>query len=176
MTKGYLEITPSVTVKDLLDTYPGLEDELISIAPPFKKLRNPLLRRSVAKVATIRHIASVAGIPLDELISKIRTAVGQAESGASYEDAVYFTAQPDWFSPDKIVLSIDEDKVEDKDTMTLVVILKQAQDVKKGEIIELVTTFLPAPGIDRMRSKGYLVWACQVQDNLIKTYFIKNTD
>ncbi len=93
MTKSYLEITPAVTVKDLLDTYPELEDELISMAPPFKKLRNPLLRRSVAKVATIRHIASVAGIPLDELISKIRKAVGQAESGASFEDAVYFINQ-----------------------------------------------------------------------------------
>ncbi len=66
---------------------------------------------------------------------------------------------------------MDEDKLEDKDTMTLVVILKQAQNVKKGEIIELVTTFLPAPGIDKMKAKGYLAWACRVQDNLIKTYF-----
>jgi len=69
------EITPSVTVKSLLDAYPELEDVLINIAPPFKKLKNPLLRKSVAKVATIKHIASVGGIPLDELINKIREAI-----------------------------------------------------------------------------------------------------
>ncbi len=144
------------------------------MAPPFKKLRNPLLRKSVAKVATIRHIAAVGGIPLEELVNQIRQAVGQAASGESYADAIYFTDQPDWFSADKIVLSMDEDKLEDKDTMTLVVILKQAKTVEKGAIIELVTTFLPAPGIDRMRAKGYSVWACQMQDGLIKTYFLKN--
>ncbi len=169
-----IEITPSVTVKNLLDAYPELEDELISMAPPFKKLRNPLLRKSVAKVATIRHIASVGGIPLDELVNQIRQAVGQAASSESYEDAAYFTDQPDWFSADKIVLSMDEDKLEDKDTMTLVAILKQAQTVEKGKIIELVTTFLPAPGIDKMKAKGYSVWTRQVQDDLIKTYFLKN--
>ncbi len=169
-----MEITPSVTVKNLLDAYPELEDKLISMAPPFKKLRNPLLRKSVAKVATIRHIASVGGIPLDELVNKIRKAVGQAASSESYADAVYFTDQPDWFSTDKIVLSMDEDKLEDKDTMTLVVILRQAQTVKKGEIIELVTTFLPAPGIDRMKAKGYSVWTRKVENDLIKSYFLKN--
>ena len=36
--------------------YPELEEVLIGLAPPFKKLKNPLLRKSVAKIATIKHI------------------------------------------------------------------------------------------------------------------------
>jgi hypothetical protein len=159
-----------------LEAYPELEEVLIGIAPPFKKLKNPFLRRSVAKVATIKHIASVGGVPLDELITQIREAVGQPESTESYEDQDYFGEQPDWFSPDKVVLSLDEDKVEDKDKMTLVIILKEAKDVKKGEIIELVTSFLPAPGIDILKSKGYSVWTRKESDDLIRSYFLKNTD
>jgi len=60
--------------------------------------------------------------------------------------------------------------------MTLVAILQQAKNVKKGEIIELVTTFLPAPGIDTLRSKGYSAWTRKSEGGLIKSYFLKNTD
>jgi len=176
MSQSNIEITPSVTVHALLEAYPELEDELIGIAPPFKKLKNPFLRRSVAKVATLKHIATVGGVPLDELIAQIREAVGQPESSESYKDQDYFGEQPDWFSPDKIALSLDEDKVEDKDKMTLVIILKEAKNVKKGEIIELVTSFLPAPGIDTLKSKGYSVWTRKESDDLIRSYFLKNTN
>ena len=176
MSQNAIEITPSVTVYDLLEAYPELEEVLIGIAPPFKKLKNPFLYKSVAKVATITHISSVGGVPLDELIGKIREAVGQPESMDSYKDQDYFGEQPDWFSSDKIALSLDEDKVEDKDKMTLVIILNEAKNVKKGEIIELVTSFLPAPGIDILKSKGYSVWTRKESDDVIKSYFLKNTD
>ncbi len=174
MPENDLDITPSVTVHALLEAYPELEEVLIGMAPPFKKLRNPILRKSVAKVATIKHISSVGNIPLNELVSKLREAVGQQVSGESYSDQDYFGERPDWFSADKIALSVDEDKVEDKDTMTLVTILREAKNVNKGEIIELVTSFLPAPGIDIMKSKGYLAWSSKENDDLIKSYFLKN--
>jgi hypothetical protein len=176
MSQSNIEINPSVTVHELLEAYPELEEVLIDIAPPFKKLKNPFLRRSVAKVATLKNIASVGGIPLDELITQIREAVGQAVISESYEDQDYFGGKPDWFSPDKVALSIDEDKVEDKDKMTLVIILKEAKNIKKGEIIELVTSFLPAPAIDILKSKGYSVWIRKESDDLIRSYFLKNTN
>lgn len=176
VSQNGLEITPSVTVHALLEAYPELEEVLIGIAPPFKKLKNPFLRKSVAKVATIEHISSVGGVPLDELIGKLREAVGLPESKESYSDQDYFGEQPDWFSPDKISLSVDEDKVDDKDRMTVVTILREAKNVKKGEIIELVTSFLPAPGIAILKSKGYSVWTRREHDDLIKSYFLKNTD
>jgi hypothetical protein len=174
--KNEIEITPSLTVHALLEAYPELEEVLIGMAPPFKKLRNPFLRASVAKVATIKHISSVGNVPLNELVNKLREAVGQAGSKESYSDQEYFGEQPDWFSPKKIALSIDEDKVEDKDTMTLVTILSEAKNVREGEIIELITSFLPAPGIDILRTKGYSVWTCKESDDLIKSYFLKNSE
>jgi len=111
MSQKGIEITPSVTVHALLEAYPELEEVLIGIAPPFKKLKNPFLRKSVAKVATIKHISSVGGVPLNELIGKLRKAVGQQESMDLHDDQDYFGDQPDWFSSDKISLSVDEDKV-----------------------------------------------------------------
>ena len=174
MTRDNIEITPSTKVNDLLDTYPELEETLIGIAPPFKKLKNPLLRKSVARVATIKHISSVGNVPLNELINKLRMAVGQSVTDDSYEDENYFLDKPDWFSEDKISLSFNEEKLGDKDKMTLVTMLQEAKNVKEGEIIELTTSFLPAPGIDRMKSKGYSVWTVKEEDDLIKSYFLRN--
>ena len=173
MTNYELEILPSTTVHELLSAYPELEDRLIGIAPPFKKLQNPLLRRSIAKVATIKNIASVGNIPLDELVNRLREEVGQSIIDETYEDEAYFTAMPDWFSSDKVAISIIEEEVEDRDKMTVVTVLREAKKLKAGEIIELITTFLPAPGIDSMRAKGYPVWTMKSDDGTIRTYFLK---
>ena len=42
--------------------------------------------------------------------------------------------------------------------MTVVAVLRESNKLKKGGIVELITTFLPAPGIDSMKAKGYSVW------------------
>jgi TusA-related sulfurtransferase len=118
----------------------------------------------------------VGNIPLNELINKIKKAVGQKITDDQYEDEEYFGVKPDWFSTDKISISIDEEKSKNKDQMTIVAILKEARNVKQGEIIELITTFLPAPGIDTMKSKGYSVWTIKEENNLIKSYFLKNKE
>lgn len=50
-----LIITPKTKVLELIETYPELEDILIEYAPAFKKLKNPLLRKTVAKIATLQQ-------------------------------------------------------------------------------------------------------------------------
>jgi hypothetical protein len=176
MSETEPDITPAVTVHKLLEAYPQLEEVLIGIAPPFKKLRNPILRRSVAKVATLRHAAAVGRVPLNELIATLRSAVGQAVSEESYEDGSYFREQPDWFAAQSIALTIEEAKLANQDEMTLGPVLRGAKSLKRGEIIELVTTFLPAPGIDVMKRKGYAIWVVQDADDVIRTYFLKQRD
>jgi len=174
MLKNELVITPSTTVHELLNTYPELEDQLIGLAPPFKKLRNPALRKSVAKVATLKHISAVGNIPLNELIHKIQDEVGQIIDSETYADEIYFSSQPDWFSTEKISASLVEGEVGDPDKMTVVAILREAKKLDKGEILGLITTFLPAPGIDSMKAKGYSVWTTKSEGKTIRTYFMKN--
>ena len=88
----------------------------------------------MARVASIRHISSVGNVPLDELVNKLRVAVGQPVTNVSYSEEEYFGAQPYWFSTDKVSATIEEDELDDKNKMTLVVIHEKAKDVAKGEI------------------------------------------
>lgn len=175
MPSDNLPINPSTKVAELLDHYPVLEDVLIGIAPPFKKLKNPLLRKSVAKVASLRQAAAVARLPVEELVNRLRAEVGQepiAQDDAG-EPESYFTEQPDWFAPTKIVDSIDE-RDADPDKMPLATLLQKAAHMRETDIIELITTFIPAPGIDIMQAKGFLVWSMQDDAELVRSYFSKS--
>jgi len=70
------QIQPSTKIAQLLDAYPELEEVLIRMAPPFKKLKNPLLRKSVAKVATLQQAAIVGRLDPSAMIDQLRQAVG----------------------------------------------------------------------------------------------------
>ena len=65
-------ITPETKVATLLECFPELEEVLIGLAPPFKKLRNPVLRKSVAKVASLRQAAAVGRVPIEQMINLLR--------------------------------------------------------------------------------------------------------
>jgi hypothetical protein len=168
-------ILPSTKVAALLEHFPQLEEVLIGLAPPFQKLRNPILRKTVARVASLQQVAAVGHMPAHELVNRLRTAVGQrtltAEEAPSEKD-FYFLPRPDWFDASRIVSSIEE-KGSDPDTMPVVSILQRVLSMQPGEILELITTFLPAPGIDVLRKKNLLVWSVEDESKLVRTYVCK---
>jgi TusA-related sulfurtransferase len=170
-------ILPSTNVGALLERYPQLEDVLIGLAPPFKKLRNPLLRKGVAKVASLKQAAVVAGMAVEELVNRLRAAVGQgpitsSDAGVSIS---YVSPQPEWFSTSTVIRSIDE-RISEEEKMPIVKVLQAAARLQPGEMLELTTTFLPAPGIEIMKSKGLRVWSVQQGPELICTYVSKGCD
>jgi hypothetical protein len=73
-------IEPLMKVATLLQDYPELEEALIEIAPPFRKLRNPVLRRSVAKVTSLRQAAAVAQIDVSDLVRSCERQPGSPNS------------------------------------------------------------------------------------------------
>jgi hypothetical protein len=159
-----------------LDRHPQLEEVLIGIAPPFKKLRNPVLRGSVAKVTSLRHAAAVARIPVLDLVNRLRAEVGQSPlaSEGENDEEPYFTPRPDWCDEGRVVSTIDERDLADDDGMPLAKVAQQAARLGPGEILLLTTTFLPAPGIDIMREKGFLAWPVEEEDaGVVMTHFMK---
>jgi hypothetical protein len=168
-------ILPSTKVAALLDQYPQLEDVLIRIAPAFQKLKNPILRKTIARVASLEQVAQVGRIPAHDLVNQLRKAAGQPiwDSGEKLGDTPsYFVAQPDWFSSLKIVATIAEED-HDPNKMPIVTILDRIASMNPGDIVELTTSFVPAPGIDLLRRKKLLVWTKQDDSKQIRTYICK---
>lgn len=66
-----MELSPATTVHDLLATHPELLDFLTGWAPEFEKLRNPVLRNTIGRAATIEAAAAMAKRPVGELLEAI---------------------------------------------------------------------------------------------------------
>ena len=66
-----ITITPKTTIYTLLKEYPFLLDFLAGYHPEFKKLTNPVLRRTMGRMATMDTVAELGGVPLNVLIEDI---------------------------------------------------------------------------------------------------------
>ncbi|MGD8653809.1 MAG: DUF438 domain-containing protein, partial [Desulfobacterales bacterium] len=61
-------ITANTKIDDLLKEYPFLEDFLVTLSPKFKSLKNPMLRKTIGKVATLGKVANIGGLELDDFL------------------------------------------------------------------------------------------------------------
>jgi DUF438 domain-containing protein len=66
-----LTLTPKTTIHTLLKEYPFLLDFLAAYHPEFKKLTNPVLRRTVGRMATLDAVAAQGNVPLNVLTQDI---------------------------------------------------------------------------------------------------------
>ncbi len=167
------DITPETKIGTMLEKVPELEEVLIKMAPSFSKLRNPVLRKTVAKVATLRQIAQVGGVPLSDLINTLREATGLEGETRDEETkhAADSSEAPEWFSSDSVVRSFDARPVLDAGGQPVKQVMNQLTELKEGEIFELITPFLPAPIIDMAGKKGYAAWSTEEVNRVVRTYF-----
>ena len=143
-----LIITPKTRVGELLDFYPELEPVLMGLSPAFNKLKNPLLRKTVAKVATLQQTASLGNIPVTVVINTLRSEVGQQlfEGEDSGDDINY--EKPGWFDPGKVSVSFNASPLIDSGQNPMQEVLGNLEKTNAGEIFLLTTPFVPAPIIE----------------------------
>lgn len=168
-----MNITPKTKISELLDTFPELEETLILLSPSFEKLRNPVLRRTIARVASLQQVAAVGKLPLEILINTLRRAAGQddlkgIEDSGSPEDNL-----PEWFLNGQLTASLDAREMLANGEHPLAVVIKQCKDLQAGGIYELITPFTPVPLIDKVKEMGLECHIKQVSDTEIRTYFYK---
>ncbi|MFV0538688.1 MAG: DUF1858 domain-containing protein [Dysgonomonas sp.] len=103
------DINLQTKIAALLESYPELEDKLIELSPVFAKLRNPVLRKTVAKVTSIQQAAAIAGISAPLLVLELRKAAGftVSESDLNQSDHTDIEPQPDWFDNNSITICYD---------------------------------------------------------------------
>lgn len=67
-----MQISAKTKIDDLLNSYPNLEDFFIRKSPKFKHLKNPMMRKTIGKVATLKQVAEMGSLDLDELLAEIQ--------------------------------------------------------------------------------------------------------
>lgn len=173
------DITAQTTVAELLKHYPDLEGILIEQAPMFEKIQSPLLRKTVAKVATLKKAAVMAGIPVERLVDTLRDAAGLAqlasscsdESGAEASGGELSTDEPVWVSTGKVAKKIDVDGMLAEGVHPLKLVMKLLEELESGGLIKIESSFPPIPLADAATQKGYLAWTGVRADGQYETFF-----
>jgi len=167
------DITPDMKVGELLRYYPELEDELVAVAPAFEKLRNPVLRRTVAKVTTLRQAARVGGVTVGEIIGRLRIAAGVEERWQGTEGESEVSGRPIWVDEADVVSKLDLRPAIEAGEHPLPLVMDVVRKLQPGQALLLVTPFVPAPMIDRIGSDGFLAWPHQVGTDEFHTVFAR---
>lgn len=171
MEKEQLIITPKTKVLHLIETYPQLEDVLIKYVPAFSKLKNPLLRRTVAKIATLQQAASIGNVKTGDLINLLRKEVGQELLNESY-DTTYNSQKPLWFNQTLIEKEFDIREMLAAGEQPVNQVISDLNHLSSGKIYKLTSPFLPAPLIDKSISLNIDHWV-QKEGELVLVYFHK---
>lgn len=165
-----MDINLHIKVSDLLDTYPHLESTLLELSPAFSKLRNPILRRTVAKVTTLQQAAKVAGISPILLLETLRQAAGLPidNSSESIDIENEQKDKPEWFDETNITIRFDARPIIESGENPMQEIIRLSKELQNNQIMELTAPFKPIPIMDLLQSKGFEVWY-----NNGKAYFMQ---
>jgi hypothetical protein len=142
-----MEIIPRSKLLDLLKVYPELEEVIIGIAPPFKNLKNPVLRRTVGQLATLSQVAQIGGMDAIELVNILRRSVGQPELApgvATPPDwaGAITSGDPDWISG-KPQFVVDGTSLLARGEVPLERVNALLSELEPGHTILLLTSFEP---------------------------------
>ena len=159
-------ITPELKVGEFLTAYPHLEPVLVAQAPAFANLKNPVLRRTVARVATLAQAARVGGVDVRTLVRTLRQAAGIEDElsvnpahgtcAADDSDADSSTC-PSWYDAGRVVAVLDADEVLARGDHPLGEMQRRVQALTCHQITCVDSSFVPAPLVDAFRRQGFRV-------------------
>lgn len=167
-----LIITPKTKVLQLIEAYPELEEVLVKAVPAFEKLKNPVLRKTVARIATLQQAAAIGNIAVGDLINLLRKEVGQdlmSDTGSTE----YRTLKPFWFDEKFIGKEFDAREMLAAGEQPVNQVIADLNNLESRTIYKLTAPFLPAPLIDKASSLGIDHWLKKEKDDLYFVWFYK---
>lgn len=170
MDQNKIIISPKTKVLALIEAYPQLEDTLIRFVPAFEKLKNPVLRKTVAKIATLQQAAAIGNVKVEELINVLRREAGQdLISGATEQE--FITVMPRWFNPVLVKQEADIRPMLAAGEQPVNQVMADLNKLELGTIYRVIAPFIPAPLIEKASSLGIDHWLEQEADELFFVYF-----
>jgi NitT/TauT family transport system substrate-binding protein len=180
-------ITEEQTVYEVLIKYPQLREVLVAISPKYKRLYNPVLFNTVAKVTTLKKAAQIGNVYIKEFLYQLNSAIGKGEEFLQYFKSQIPKMQeeflkkqfgnktqegkePEWISKINDFKILDARKIEGE---PFVHIIEFSNKINKGEGFILIQKFIPSPIISYLETLGFKSWMKKESDDMFKVYFYK---
>lgn len=171
-----IAITPDTKVAELLKEFPQLEESLKKFSPAFAALKNPVVRKTVAKVTSLQQAAKVGGVNIVEMVNALRKEVGQSPLGEnsfcpdSEDIHIPFSEK----APDKTVTHrLDVRPIIESGEHPKEQVLSLANELQVGDYMEFISSFPPTPLINLLQKRGFKVTMLAPNDGEVRTFVEK---
>lgn len=165
----HLNINSQTKIGELLEVYPQLEDTLLALSPSFAKLKNPILRKTIGRIASLRQVADIGNIEIGELVNTLRKAIGEDTIDTSIPTENSSEVKPKWIDESELVITFDATEIIESGGSPMSEIIAQAKSLSHNQTMLLITPFKPIPILEILEVKNYQTWSYEV-DNKIYSY------
>jgi hypothetical protein len=162
-------IHPGARLAPILDAYPALEEVLFGLSPAFQRLRNPVLRRTIGRVATLEQVAKVGGLEVRDLVRALRVAAGQPVGnahvspgskgdqgpGASPDES---EPTPAWVDATRVTVRLDADAILAAGGNPLTEAFRATRGLAAGDVLVVRASFRPEPLREALAGAGHRVF------------------
>lgn len=173
-----MNINNNTKISELIKANSDSIETIAAIAKPFRKLKNPLLRRVMASRVTIKEAATMGGCSLEDFKTALEP-LGFVFSNEEFgETSTPEDNTPQWLDKlnDTQKVYFDVREIIAKGDDPLKTILHQYQTLEPGHAICIINSFIPYPLINLLGNKGVQSHVETVDEKLYHTWFFKSED
>ncbi len=179
----HFTIDATTKISKLIEMNPKAIDAIASINKQFRKLQNPILRRTLASRVTIKDAAKIGKVSIEDFLQRLADVGFEIELNKSEGETLMDTKCPKVAGTQDENINLKDMKVIELDVRPglekgidpFQIIMKEIKTLEEGEVLRVINTFEPLPLINVLKNKGYRSWT-ERQDNLVLTYFQKTED
>lgn len=162
-----LFITPGLKLFEIIKAYPELEDVINSIIPAIQKITIQTIKENIYKTSTLDVVAKSANLEIGYIINLLREKVGQNIMINNNNEA------PIWAIEENANHIIDAKPIIAAGEHPLTLFMETTDNMKDGEVILLITPFMPMPLIEKASAKGLINWTEKKSETDFFNYFKK---
>ena len=166
-------INPRTKILQLIESYPELEEVLIAEVPAFSKLKNPVLRKTVARITNLQQAAIVGQVEVDYLINLLRKHVGQEAFLSDSESEGVQTEKPEWMEDAPLFRSLNAKPMLEAGEHPIAMVIEGLKSMPEGQLYMVEAPFIPAPLIEKASSIGFTHWVEKKDESSWNIWFKK---
>jgi len=171
-------INEKTKISALLKHHPDALETIVAIAPDFKKLRNPILRKLMAARTTIAMASKVGGCKPEDFykaLAPLGFEYDSAGSSGADEDVVENKPMPDYLK------NLDQKNLVNFDVRALIAsgddplrqIQQKVKELQPEQALLIINNFEPVPLIKLLEKQGFSTYVNHKDPETIETYFYR---
>lgn len=166
-------INSETRISKLIEANRDTIDVISSINKHFSKLKNPILRKTLASRITIADAARIGGVSIELMLEKLQT-IGFENSEQEYIKSIKENKTYNKIEMRKeTIIELDVRPILAKGVDPFKSIMAELEKMVDGNTLMIINTFEPIPLLNILKTKGYSYDTERTENGIVHTYLEK---